>query len=155
MVESADDGPLPFPDGAFDLVVSRHPTTTLWDEIARVLRPDGTYLSQAVGAGSARELTDFMMGPQPVSPTRDPRRAVTLAEAAGLTVVDLRQESLRMEFFDVAAVVHFLRKVIWTVPGFEVAPYLDRLAEMHGLIQAEGSFVAHSERFLIEARKAS
>lgn len=155
VVESADDAPLPFPDGAFDLVVSRHPTTTLWDEIARVLRPDGTYLSQAVGAGSARELTDFMMGPQPVSPVRDPRRAVTLAEAAGLTVVDLRRESLRMEFFDVAAVVHFLRKVIWTVPGFEVAPYLDRLAAMHSLIQAEGSFVAHSERFLIEARKAS
>jgi hypothetical protein len=44
--------------------------------------------------------------------------AVAGAEAAGLEVVDLRQEALRMEFHDIAAVVAFLRKVIWTVPGF-------------------------------------
>lgn len=43
------------------------PTVAVWDEIARVLRPGGSYLSQQVGAGSVRELTDFMMGPQPVS----------------------------------------------------------------------------------------
>ena len=153
VVEAADDGPLPFPDESFDLVVSRHPTTTPWDEIARVLRPGGTYLSQAVGAGSVRELTDFMMGPQPVSQARDPKRAASLAEAAALTVVDLRQESLRMEFYDIAAVVHFLRKVLWTVPGFHVDIYRDKLAELHAQIQREGRFVAHSERFLIEATK--
>ena len=38
---------------AFDLIVSRHPTVTPRDEIARVLQPGGTYLSQQIGAGSA------------------------------------------------------------------------------------------------------
>jgi hypothetical protein len=38
---------------AFDLIVSRHPTVTPRDEIARVLRPGGTYLSQQIGADSA------------------------------------------------------------------------------------------------------
>lgn len=137
----------------FDLVVSRHPTTTLWGENARVLQAGGTYLSQDVGAGSVRELTDFMMGPQPVSMARSPQRAVSLAEAAGLNVVDLRQESLRMEFFDVAAVVHFLRKVLWTVPGFETELYRERLAELDRLIRSDGPFVAYSQRFLIEARQ--
>ncbi len=61
-----DDGPLPFAGDAFDLVSSRHPVTVVWDEIARVLTRDGTYFSQQVGPGSNRELTDFMMGPQPV-----------------------------------------------------------------------------------------
>src|SRR3954465_4350302 len=37
VAESADDGPLPFPDATFDLVSSRHPTRRRWDEIARVL----------------------------------------------------------------------------------------------------------------------
>lgn len=56
-----------------------------------------------------------------------------------------------MEFFDIAAVVVFLRKVIWTVPGFDVDSY--RLAEVHERIVAEGSFVAHSRRFLLDAGK--
>jgi hypothetical protein len=72
---------------------------------------------------------------------------------AGLEAVDVREQSLRVEFFDVAAVVHFLRKVLWTVPGFTVAGYAEPLARMHEHIQATGSFVSHAQRFLIEARK--
>jgi SAM-dependent methyltransferase len=153
VVQVGDGSDFPFRDRTFDLVVSRHPTTTRWDEIARVLRRGGTYLSQDVAAGSMREVTDAVMGPQPVSPVRDPRRAASRAEAAGLTVVDLRQESLRAEFFDIAAVVHFLRKVPWIVPGFAVDRYRQALAQLHARITADGSFVATSERFLIEARR--
>jgi SAM-dependent methyltransferase len=153
VVAVSEEGDLPFPAGTFDLVVSRHPVDTQWDEVARVLAPGGTYLSQQVGAGSVRELTDAMMGPQEVSLTRDPRRAVAEAEADGLEVVDLRTAALRMEFYDVAAVIVFLRQVIWTVPGFTVDAYRPQLAGMHERIQAGGPFVAHSQRFLIEARK--
>ncbi len=153
VVEVADDAGLPFAADSFDLVVSRHPTVVLWEEIARVLKPGGTYLSQQVGSGSVRELTDFMMDPQPLSDARSPQRAVAAAEAAGLVVVDLQHETLRTVFNDVAAVVVFLRKVIWIVPGFSVDHYRPRLAELHDRIQAVGPFVAHAQRFLIEARK--
>ena len=64
------------------------------------------------------------------------------AEAAGLTVTDLRAESLRTEFRDVGAVVYFLRKVIWIVPGFTVELYRARLLELHEQIQRDGPFVA-------------
>jgi SAM-dependent methyltransferase len=153
VVDVADDADLPFPAESFDLVVSRHPTVTLWREISRVLRPGGTYLSQQVGAGSVRELTEAMMGPQERGQQRSTERADAEAQAAGLVVVDLRSESLRMEFYDIAAVVHFLRKVIWIVPGFTVERYRDQLADLHRRIRAEGPFVAHAQRFLIEARK--
>jgi SAM-dependent methyltransferase len=154
VLEADDAGPLPFEDELFELVVSRHPTVTIWDEIARVLEPGGgSYLSQQVGAGSMHEVTEAMMGPTPVSEDRTTDRAVAAAEAAGLTVVDLREESLRTEFFDIAAVVHYLRKVIWIVPGFTVEQYRDRLYQVHRQIEADGIFVAFSKRFLIEARK--
>jgi len=153
VVQAPDAGPLPFRDELFDLVISRHPVVTPWAEVARVLKPGGTYFSQQIGAGSNRELTDFMMGPQPVGRARDPQVAVAAAEAAGLVVDDLRTQALRAEFLDVGAVVHFLRKVLWTVPGFTVELYRDRLALLHERIRAEGPFVAHVHRFLIEARK--
>ena len=95
LVAVADAPTLPFADASFDLVTSRHPVVVLWDEIARVLRPGGTYLSQQIGAGSNRELTDFMMGPQPVNPNRSPERARAAATAAGLEVVRLHDRALR------------------------------------------------------------
>ena len=155
VVEVADDWPLPFRDASFDLVSSRHPAEVLWTHIARVLAPGGSYFAQHVGAGSNRELTDFMMGPQPVSTARNPWVAVCAARRAGLDVVELREQALRVEFFDVAAVVYFLKKVLWTVPGFTVAGYAESLARMHEHIEQHGSFVSHSQRFLIEARKLS
>ncbi|MEP7026769.1 MAG: methyltransferase domain-containing protein, partial [Actinomycetota bacterium] len=79
VAEVADDADLPFGDGIFDLVVSRHPTVVLWDEIARVLQPGGSYLSQQIGAGSNRELTDAMMGPQEVGQGRGAQQAAAAA----------------------------------------------------------------------------
>ncbi|KJK50567.1 hypothetical protein UK12_33690, partial [Saccharothrix sp. ST-888] len=53
-----DEPPLPFSDEAFDLVTRRHPLTVWWEEIARVLRPGGTYLAQHVGHSSVFELVE-------------------------------------------------------------------------------------------------
>jgi hypothetical protein len=94
-----------------------------------------------------------MMGPQPVSDARSTSRARADAEAAGLEVLRLEPVELRVTFKDVGAVVHFLRKVLWTVPGFTVEGYRDRLLDMHAHIQEHGEFVCTSTRFLIEARK--
>ncbi|NBE96682.1 class I SAM-dependent methyltransferase [Nonomuraea sp. KC401] len=152
-VVADDEEPrLPFASGAFKFVASRHPVETWWEEIARVLRPGGSYLSQQVGPRSVYELAEFFLGPLHGS-ARDPAEAEREAEAAGLEVVDLRSERLRMEFRDIGAVVYFLRKVIWIVPGFSVERYEDRLRALHDRIESEGPFVAHSARFLIEARK--
>jgi SAM-dependent methyltransferase len=129
--------------------------TTWWEEIARVLQPGGTYFSQQVGPASVFELVEWFLGPQPPENRgrRDPEAARAAAQAAGLEVTDLRLESLRAEFFDIGAVVYFLRKVIWMVPGFTVERYLGSLRELHDRIQRAGPFVAHTTRFLIEARK--
>jgi SAM-dependent methyltransferase len=153
VVQVAEDGDLPVADASLDLVSSRHPTLRRWDEVARVLRPGGTYLSQGVGSGSNRELYEALMGPQPADDQPSYEREAARARSAGLDVVDLRHEATRVEFFDVAAVVHFLRKVVWTVPDFSVARYHERLADLDARIRRDGRFVAHSQRYLIEARK--
>ncbi len=146
--------PLPFADGSFDLVTSRHPVSTDWAEIARVLTPDGTYFSQQVGPASMAELSEAFLGPLPdANRWRRPEDARAAAEACGLEVVDVRTAQLRAEFHDIGAVVYVLRKCVWWVPDFSVERYLGTLRSLHDRITEEGSFVAHASRFLIEARK--
>ncbi|MEU6847516.1 class I SAM-dependent methyltransferase [Streptomyces sp. NPDC046716] len=155
VVASPDDAPLPFADATFDLVTARHPVRADFAGIARVLRPGGSYFAQHVGPGSVFEVVEYFLGPQPeeVRRSRDPRAEADEARAAGLEVVDLRAERLRVEFYDVGAVVHFLRKVVWMVPGFTVEAYEPQLRALHERIGKEGPFVAHSSRHLIEARR--
>jgi SAM-dependent methyltransferase len=155
VVAAPEDAPLPFADDTFDLVSSRHPVNPQWAEITRVLQPGGTYFGQHVGPRSVFELVEHFLGPQPEAQSSDrhPDRERAAAEAAGLEIVDLRAERLRIEFHDIAAVVHFLRKVVWMVPGFNVAEYEPRLRSLHERIESEGPFVAHSSRHLLEARK--
>jgi SAM-dependent methyltransferase len=153
VVAVADSPTLPFADASFDLVVSRHPVVVLWEEIARVLRPGGAYLSQQIGPGTNRELTDFMMGPKPVNESRSAASARRAGEAAGLEVVGLQECALRVEFFDVGAVVYFLRKVLWTVPGFRPEAYDAELRRLHEQIERQGPFVSTARRLLVEARR--
>ncbi len=154
VVATRDEPTLPFADEAFELVTSRHALVVRWIEIARVLRPGGSYLAQQIGPATMSELFEYFLGPQPARWAElQPDAQTAQAQAAGLRVVQMRMERMRAEFFDVGAVIYFLRKVIWTVPDFSVDRYRDRLREMHEHIEANGPFVAHSTRLLVEARK--
>lgn len=154
VVSTRDEPPLPFADGAFDLVTTRHPISVWWNEIVRVLRPGGSYFAQQIGPATMSELVEYFCGPQPEKWAEcHPDVVSAQAQAAGLQIVELRMERLRAEFFDIGAVIYFLRKVIWTVPDFTVDRYRNRLRELHERIKAEGSFVAHSTRVLVDARK--
>ena len=152
---SDEDAPLPFDDESFALVLSRHPVPGRENlaEVHRVLEPGGAYLSQQIGERSNAELYEFLLGPQPVDPVPRIEKLRAQTGDAGLDVVELREERTRIEFYDVAAVVHFLRKVIWTVPGFTVEQYRDRLRDIHDVIRRDGAFVCHSSRILLEASR--
>jgi hypothetical protein len=119
-----------------------------------VLSDGGAYLAQHVGSASAFELIESFLGPLPEQrKARDPNAAAAAAETAGLTIVDLRTASCRMEFFDIGAVVYILRKCVWWVPDFSVDRYHDTLKRLDSQIRRDGAFVAHSTRCLIEARR--
>jgi SAM-dependent methyltransferase len=151
----ADEQNFPFADNSFDLVSSRHPTRNNWSEIERVLTVGGTYFSQQVGVGTNSELTNFFMGPHPLSQLQKVEKATAAATDAGLEVLSVREESLPVAFFDIGAVVYFLRKVIWTVPDFSTDKYRDQLKMLNDLIERQGAFQSHSQRYLIEARKTA
>lgn len=156
VVAVSEEPPLPFGDAAFDLVTGRHPSAVWWDEIARLLRPGGSYFAQHVGVLYLRTLIEHLIGPQHQRRIRgqlDPDSIGADVAAAGLQLIDLRHEQIRLEFFDVGAIIYFLRKLIWVVPGFTVGQYRSKLRALHEQIEAEGSFVTHTSRVLIEARR--
>jgi hypothetical protein len=154
VIDTSELDELPIPQGSLELVTSRHPVRPRWAWASRVLCDGGHYFGQHVGPESARELSEFFMGPIPDGPHgRDPHREVAEAERAGLAVTDLKVARCRMELFDIGAVVWILRKCVWWVPDFSVPAYIGRLHDLDELIRSNGAFVAHTTRHLIEAQR--
>jgi hypothetical protein len=79
-------------------------------------------------------------------------KATALLHPLGVAVVAHDDETALP--FAAGAVIYFLRKVIWIVPGFTVGSYLARLRDLHEQIQETGPFVATTTRFLIEAERS-
>ncbi len=148
-VRRSTPGRLPAADAEFDLVLNRHGACDA-GELARVLRPGGTLLTQQVGSDDCAELNAALGAPPPYPPgSWDAAAAGAALTAAGFTLLDVREERPALTFTDVGALVFQLRMVPWQVPGFTVERYDEPLRRLH----AAGPIVAHSHRFLILATR--
>jgi SAM-dependent methyltransferase len=153
VVTSQARAALPFADDTFELVISRHPIEPWWVEIERVLQPGGSYFAQHVGDRSLHSLSESLMGTLPDASNRHPDVERCAAENAGLVVRTIETERTRVAFFDIGAVVYFLRLVPWIVPGFSVARYREALHDLHRVIERDGGFETTSSRTLVDMTK--
>jgi SAM-dependent methyltransferase len=150
-LESSKYVPLPFDDGEFDLVLNRHSGVNS-PEVARVLAPGGTYLTQQVHGLSGHDLI-ALFGAELQWPDATSERYVRRLEEAGLAVVTVEDWSGTTSFADVEAVVFYLKAIPWVVPGFSVATHLETLLELQRRLEAGEALTFSSRRYLVEARK--
>jgi len=144
---------LPAGEDEFDLVLSRHGRLPA-EDIARLLKPGGTLLTQQVGSDDLAGLNQALDAPPPHLGRWNAGVAVAALEAAGLEVVDVREEWPVFAFHDVGAVVYQLRAVPWQVRDFDLGRYDRNLRRLDAVIRTRGTFTAYAHRFLIEARRA-
>ena len=150
-VTVSETDPMPFGDAEFDLVLCRHAAFNS-REIARVLSPSGTFLTQQVHGRWLWDLQDaFDSEPQYSDVTS--ARYVPLLEDAGLEILDVQEWEGRVSFTDVGAIVYYLRAIPWEVPGFTVKTHLRHLYALQERLDAGEELDFFAGKFLIEARK--
>lgn len=152
--EAAGNGPLPFSDGSFDLVLNRHGDYCP-GEIFRVLRPGGVFLTQQVGAENDRELVRLLLDPAPPLPF--PEQYLRLAEKkledCGLLILEGQEAFRSIRFWDVGALVWFAKIIEWEFPGFGVETCLDGLWRAQEILERDGVIVGRTHRYFIAAQK--
>jgi SAM-dependent methyltransferase len=144
---------LPGGEGEFDVVLSRHGRLPAAD-IARLLAPGGTLLSQQVGSEDLAGLNRALGAPPPHPQPWNEAVAVAAFEQAGLEVTDVREEHPPLVFRDIGAVVYQLLAVPWQVKDFTPLRYDRELRRLDALIRTNGEFTATAHRFLIRAVRA-
>ena len=147
------NGPLPFGNDSFDIVIDRHGDFNA-DAIYRVLRPGGLFITQQVGAENDRELVKLLCGDTPLP---FPEQYLSVASGkfrnVGFDILDGRECFTPIRFYDVGALVWFAKIIEWEFPGFCVEDSLDRLFEAQSMLIEKGCVEGQTHRFLLVARK--
>jgi SAM-dependent methyltransferase len=149
----AENAPLPLGAETFDLVINRHESFDV-AEICRILQSPGTFLTQQVGPRNCIQLNQYLEAPwEPEINYWSLDLEKSAVEAAGLQLLRAEEQLLDSIFFDIGAVVYYLKVIEWQIPDFAMDTYYDRLYALHQLIERQGAFFATAHRYLIEAQK--
>ena len=147
------DGPLPFADASFDIVVNRHGSFNA-EEIFRVLKPSGMFITQQVGGLNDHGLVELLV-PGLRRQYTDFTAAVVANQfrRAGFTVEVEREAFMPCRFYETGALVWFARIIAWEFCGFSVDGCFDQLVHAQQLIDQQGYVEGVTHRFLLVARK--
>jgi SAM-dependent methyltransferase len=153
LVAVEDDAQLPLPDAYFDLVINRHESFDA-AEIARILKPGGYFLTQQVGGRDMVELNEALQDEVSLN-YEDWSLATAVAQlgAAGLTMLEEREDVGAGRFDDIGAVVWYLRVAPWQVEGFDIVQGRAQLQVLHERMVADGGLHTSIHRFLVLAQK--
>jgi SAM-dependent methyltransferase len=151
---------LPLPDASLDLVINRHGSYKP-NEIQRVLKPGKSFITQQVGDQTNLKLHELLRYTSPQKQLVDSDRSVwNLAYAVrelkvdGWQIREQQEEFYSVRYYDVGAIVYYLKAVPWVIPDFTVESYLDRLVEIRDLIEKVGYLDVPFHHFLIVAQRS-
>ncbi len=154
-VEACDAGaePLPFADNCFDVVLCRH-GAYLHEEVFRVLRPGGVFVTQQVGGRNntllaRRLLRDYL----PPFPGHHLSADCARFGAAGFNVLDAKEYFPKTRFFDTGAIVYYAKAIAWEFPGFSVERCRHELFALEREMRERGYVESMGHRYLIAAQK--
>ncbi len=144
---------MPFDDNSFDIVINRHGNYDV-EELYRVLKPNGLFITQQVGRDNDKEFI-VLLCPEHTNPF--PLAALKPQceqfKKAGFTILRSKEAYRPIKFYDVGALVWFARVIEWEFQGFSVENNFNRLIETQRVLEQHGSLDGTIHRYMIVAEK--
>jgi SAM-dependent methyltransferase len=153
VVEVGDDDLLPFADKRFDLIINRHESYEP-AEVYRILKPGGLFITQQVGGQDNLELNEAVAGQADHTYAHwELTYAAGQLQQAGFTLEQQEEAFPLTDFYDIGAVVYYLRAIPWQIEDFSAAQYEQALRGLDQQIRENGLWSVRSHRFLLIARR--
>ncbi|HDR4481139.1 methyltransferase domain-containing protein [Bacillus cereus] len=151
VVEVNDDTALPFQDGQFNLILNQHESYAA-SEVKRILSPNGTFLTQQVGSLDCAELNDQFDTPlNSEFASWSLEAACNELQENGFTILEAKEEFPFQRFYDIGAIVYYLKAIPWQISDFTVKRYYEELYRIHEIILQKDYFDVKQHRFMIKA----
>ena len=153
VVKIKEDNCLDFENDFFDLVLNRH-EEYLEKEVKRVLKQNGYFITQQVGGKNCIELNKILGSVDGFGMTEwELDYAVSELREVGLKIIEKCESFPKLRFYDIGAIIYYLKAVPWQITDFSIDKYYDSLKKVHNKIQEKGFIDIKEHRFLIVAQK--
>jgi SAM-dependent methyltransferase len=143
---------LPFDDNTFDLVINRHEGFHV-DDIHRMLKPDGFFITQQVGGLNNIRFNELLNAPLPKYYEVSLKGYVRQLEKVGFEILRAEEHFPEERYLDIGAVVYNLKVISWQIEDFSVEKYRPQLGKIHNMIERDGYVAITAHRFFIKAQK--
>lgn len=140
-------------DNSFDIVINRHESYNE-KELYRILKPNGLFITQQVGAYNNKELACFFDENH-----TDQFPEMTIDDSIK-RLVDNNFEIIYsdeyypvLKFLDLGAIAYFARIIEWEFLNFKVIDNIDKFLILQEELEKTGYIASKEHRFIIIARK--
>jgi SAM-dependent methyltransferase len=151
VIEIDDSGKLPFKDNFFDLIINRHEFYDP-DEAYRILNTNGHLITQQVGDQNEIEINIWLDSKMDDSEWNLEKASKDLL-TSNFTILDSKEIITKTRFYDIGAVLFYLKAIPWQIPDFSIEKYYSRIVDLHNKIESTGFFDSTCHRFIIIAKK--
>ncbi|RXT57817.1 SAM-dependent methyltransferase [Lacticaseibacillus chiayiensis] len=141
------------PSDHFEVVTNSHGGLPI-AAISRVLRPDGVFISQQVGATNNYSLSRFLNGKYaPAFPDNNLLQVITQLQSSGFRILKADASFVKMRFTDVGAIVYYATVIPWEFTNFDVNRAMPELHQLQDIIANVGDITTFEDRFIVVATK--
>ncbi|TCK92677.1 methyltransferase family protein [Natranaerovirga hydrolytica] len=148
------DNKLPFKDGMFDIIINRHESFDI-NEVHRLLKPKGLFVTQQVGGLNNKELSKFLIKGfrEIISSGYTLENTQVLIKSKGFSILKAEEYFPRVKFLDVGSLVYLAKIIEWEFPNFSVEKCFEQLCALHSTIEKQGFVESKQHRFIIVSQK--
>ena len=148
-----DDKLINIGDNLFDIVLNHHESYDI-KEVKRVLKDNGLFITQQVGAYNNYDLISYFDENYKIKfPDVTLDKAIKSLEENGFEIIYKNQYFSKNHFLDLGALVYFAKIIKWEFVDFSVERYIDKLEKLNEILKNKGYIESTEDRFMIVAKK--
>jgi len=147
-----EDSRLPFEDSEFDIIINRHESFSP-KEVKRILKNKGYFITQQVGGLNDYEINFLLGAERPEFCQWNLNKACNELLDYDFKIIKQREGITKSRFYDIGALIYYLKAIPWQIPDFSIDKYYDRLLYIHDFMEEQGFLDVTCHRFFIVAKK--
>ena len=140
-------------DNHFDIVLNHH-ESYLESEVYRVLKSNGIFITQQVGAYNNNDLASFFDESRKIQfPKMTLEKSIKRLEDASFEILYANEAYPKIKFYDLGAIAYFAKIIEWEFINFSVKSNIDKFEILEKELEKNGYIESTEHRFIIIARK--
>ena len=140
-------------DNQFDIVINRHESYNE-EELYRILKPNGIFITQQVGAYNNRDLATFFDENHIDSfPELTLDKALNRLKSNNFNIIYKDEYFPILKFYDLGAIAYFAKIIQWEFINFNVKDNIDKFLLLQEQLKQKGFISSKEHRFIIVAKK--